>query len=129
MGRRTIEQISAEEIQNQEKTYQYTNSLATSRRRVNSPTFNFFNVRLTDKRLLNLLLAVCENKKLHLPTFVEELLTSSLRSRDKIYRQYFMDDLMQVELEAAQVMKFSKLQCGTDYNAPQLERQNAGSDI
>jgi hypothetical protein len=127
--RRTIEQITADELSKQEKTYQYTTSLAKSRKRVNSPTFNFFNVRLTDKRLLNLLLAVCENKKLYLPDFVEELLTQALRSRDKIYRQYFMDELMKIELESAQVMKFSKLECGSDYNAPQLERMNAGTDI
>jgi hypothetical protein len=118
--RRTDEQIKSD----MEKSIQYLTSLAKSRNRVNSPGFGHLNIKLTDTRLLTLLLAICEHKKLYLPDFVSELLTSALRSRDKIWRQYFIDINMNVDLENAQVMKFSKLECGTDFQAEQNERMN-----
>jgi hypothetical protein len=138
MGRRTDEQIKSDEEQikrvdeqiksDEEKTYQYISGLAKSRRRVSQANFNYYNIRLTNQKLLNLILAVCEHKKLHLPSFIEELLVTAMRSRDKTWRQYFESDNMQVELQDSQVMTFRRLECGSDYNAPQLQRMNAGKD-
>jgi hypothetical protein len=122
--RRTAEQI---EIEN-EKTYQYVASLAKSRKRVNSADFNHLNIKLTDRRLLTLLLAVAEHRLLHLPTFCEELLTQALRSRDKTFRRYFENEYMTVDIQDTKALTYGNLEVGTDFSAEQLQRMNGGPD-
>jgi len=86
-------------------TYQYQNGLRRSLKRLETG-FLFYNVKLKDERLVKLLLCLCHDRKLHLPTYVEELLISALEKSSKSYREYFENDVLDVEIQTQSALRF-----------------------
>ena len=103
-------------------TYQYLKSLEKSLNRVNGPDFQHLNVKIRNPQLAKLLLCICLDKKLHLPSYVEELLIEKL-SKNKSYEYYF-DQGLEVSIKQQSSIHF--------YREPKMctqdERQKGHSE-
>ena len=86
-------------------TKQYLVSLQNSMDRCDRPDFNHLVIKIKDRRLAKLLLAVCHNQKRYLPEYAELLLTQQLH---KNYRDYFENEDLDVRVETYKALSFFK---------------------
>ena len=84
-------------------TCQYMSGLKRSISRLDDPNFEFYSPKLTDKRLLKLLLCIAHDRKFHITKFIEDLLISQLR-RNPSYREYFDND-MECEIQTKSTLR------------------------
>ena len=85
-------------------TTQYLSSIKRSLERIDGRTFDHYNLKLTDHRLLKFLLSKAYIEKRYLPDMVEEFIIRGLKC-DKSYQDYTENNLT-VEIQITPALRF-----------------------
>jgi hypothetical protein len=85
-------------------TKHYLTGLKRSMQLIDDNKVTYYNIKLPDLRLAKLLQCICYQKKLHLPTFVADILKQQL-SNDKDYAKYLESSHYDVTVEEIETLR------------------------